>query len=119
MLNRRLYLVGFIGGIALAFAYSQLVRGCGTFLGTGTELFAWSIVAKLFGGMFADRNTWLVLLIAVLAHGLVLLLLSWAFDSATIKFRSKAMRVRFSMLAILLALYGCLLFFALPLSECP
>ena len=116
MLNR-LPLVGSIGGMALAFAYDRIVTGCGTFLGTGTELFAWSIVAKLFGGMFADRKgTWLVVLIAVLGHGLVLFLLSWAIDR---KFVNKTMRVRISMLAILLALYACSLFLALPLSECP
>ena len=117
MLNRT-SLAGFLGGAALAYAYSTFVGGCGTALGTIPLLLAWSIVAKLFGGMFADRHTWLSTVIAALAHGLFLFFLSSVIVLAIHRFPAKAVRVRFAILA-LLAFYGFLLFFAWPLRECP
>ncbi len=117
MLNRT-SLAGFLSGVILASTYSSFVGGCGTALGTIPLLLAWSIVAKLFGGTFADRHTWLSTAIAALAHGLFLFFLSSIIVLAIHRFPTKGVRVRFAMLA-LLAFYGFLLFFAWPLRECP
>jgi hypothetical protein len=117
MLNRT-SLAGFLGGVVLACTYSSFVGGCGTALGTIPLLLAWSIVAKLFGGLFADQHTWLSTLIAALAHGLFLFFLGFVIVLAIHRLPNKAVRVRFALLALLI-FYGFLLFFAWPLRDCP
>jgi hypothetical protein len=93
--------------------------GCGTVLGTIPVLLVWSFVEKLFGGVFADQNTWLPRALAALAHGLLLGFLCWLLDVVVRKFVSDKGAVRLALLPVLITIYACLLFLAWPLQDCP
>jgi hypothetical protein len=104
----------------------RLVRTAGlahlvaaTRLGTIPILFAWLVVAKLLGSIFADQHHWPPIVIAAFAHGLFLAFLCWVADLAIRRFVSDEATVRLNGLALLVTLYAGLLFFAWPLEDCP
>ena len=119
MLNR-MHFVGFSSGAVLACIYGWFgPSGCGTMLGTTPLFLAWGILAKLFGGVFADQHTWMLKAVAAVAHGVVLGSLCWLLDSVVRKFVSDQVAVRLTCLLVLITVYACLLFLAWPLRECP
>jgi phosphoglycerol transferase MdoB-like AlkP superfamily enzyme len=117
---KRIWLAGFSTGVALGCAYGWAgPSGCGTALGTIPLLFAWLVVAKLLGSIFADQHHWPPIVIAAFAHGLFLAFLCWVADLAIRRFVSDEATVRLTGFALLVTLFAGLLFFAWPLEDCP
>jgi hypothetical protein len=107
-------------GVALGCAYGWAgPSGCGTALGTIPLLFAWLVVAKLLGSIFADQHHWPPIVIAAFANGLFLAFLCWVADLAIRRFVSDEATVRLTGFALLVTLFAGLLFFAWPLEDCP
>ena len=63
-------------------------------------LFAWLVVAKLLGSIFADQHHWPPIVIAAFAHGLFLAFLCWVADLAIRRFVSDEATVRLTGFAL-------------------
>jgi hypothetical protein len=117
---KHIHLVGFLSGVVLGCAYGWAgPSGCGTALGTMPILFAWLVVAKVLGDIFADQHTWLERAIAAFAHGLLLCFLCWVIDRVIRRFVAEEATVRLLGFACLVTLYAGVLFFVWPLQDCP
>lgn len=115
----RMLLFAFVSGCVVSLIGSQLVSGAGTFLYLVPLMWAWDILATLFGTDFANGHSYLGPLVAAPMHGLLVALLTLVVGRALRRVVTRE-RVRPVLsLGLVTVVYFLLYVFAFRLTDGP